>query len=117
MPDEPVATRLLTVADLAARWTCGEALAWSKARENIPAVWLGRGKYRPGKAGPKVVRFRLAAVEAFEQGQELDLAPGRPPKPAQHRPIPGLWDGISRLRKVTTKPAARPTRSKPTRRP
>jgi hypothetical protein len=115
MPDEPVATRLLTVADLAARWTCGEALAWSMARDNIPGVWLGRGEYRPGKAGPKKVRFRLAAVEAFEQRRELDLAPGRPPRPAQHRPIPRLWDGVCRLGKVITKPAARPTRSKPPR--
>ena len=88
--------RLLTVNDLATRWSCCRALAWSKAKANIPGVWLGKGQYEPAKAGPKTIRFRLASVEAFEQQAEIALTPPKAPARTA-KPIPRLWDGVSRL--------------------
>jgi hypothetical protein len=57
-------TRLLTVDDLAGRWTCTSRTAWERIKERrIPFVWLGMGQYDPMRHGPKLVRFRLKTIE------------------------------------------------------
>lgn len=52
--------RLLTAQDLAARWRVPKAHVYRLARErDLPVVRLGR-----------YMRFRLAAIEAWEESQE-----------------------------------------------
>lgn len=98
--------RLWTIADLAARWGVSVDTAWDRVKAGgIRGVWLGSGEYRPTKAGAKLVRFREAAVIAFESDREITLNDGRPrlavaaPTPAAA--IPG-WDGKVRGKRSKT---------------
>lgn len=102
---------LLTIADVATRWGCSVEHAWEIAREGgLPGVWLGTGDYRPTKSGQKLMRFRKAAVEAFEQSREVVAGGPRCADPSGKTTsptkipaaaIPG-WDG--KVRGGATKP-------------
>ena len=71
--------RLWTAADLAERWGCSSETVLDRVRtKGVPFVWLGPREPRLTEAGQKFIRFRPAAVEAWEARQECVWAPCRP---------------------------------------
>lgn len=60
-PPRPAATQLLTAEQVAERWQVPKSHVWRLARRGeVPALRLGR-----------YVRFRPAAIEAWERAQEV----------------------------------------------
>jgi hypothetical protein len=102
--------RLLTPADVAARWAVPEA--WVRelvaARPDLPVIDFtalrpGRLASRRGdgtqRAGPREYRFRpedLAAWEAGLAGAPTTAATAK--TTTQEPPPPSEWDGVRRLR-------------------
>ncbi|AGA26049.1 hypothetical protein [Singulisphaera acidiphila] len=102
----PSPAKLLTIADLAERWGCNERFAWERVKERgIRFVWLGKGSYDASKHGPKMVRFRLQAIEEWELSEEKHHEAVEPIREvlthastrASRKINPDLiWDGVVR---------------------
>jgi hypothetical protein len=71
-----VEEKLLAIEDLAIRWGVSASRAWTVVREcQVPFLVLGGRKIDLNARGPKPVKFRPAAIEAWEKARE------------------GVWDG------------------------
>jgi hypothetical protein len=67
----PAGGRLLTVDDLARRWSCEPATVLSMVRaRKVPYIQTGNRKPLDAR-GPKDLRFRLAGIERWEAEQEM----------------------------------------------
>lgn len=94
--------RLLTVDDLAARWKCEPATVMEMVRSRkVPYVQVGNKK-RLDQRGPKDLRFRLAAVEAWEADAEMVWITSETIETEKHKADAQAaafgWDGIDRLK-------------------
>lgn len=94
-----IATKLLTIDDLAERWGCNARTAWERVKEKgIPFVWLGKGEFNPSGHGPKLVRFRPRVIEEWEAAREK-VHEADAPAPAAAKAagspagMPAWWDG------------------------
>lgn len=96
-----MSTKLLTAADLAERWGCDTRTVIDRVKlRSVPFVWLGKKEYDPSYAGPKFMRFRLEAIEAWEARTEKAYVPpvtSKPDSSSRTKPklqgMPAHWDG------------------------
>lgn len=66
-----MSTKLLTLADLAERWSVSRKVALRMVREDkIPFVIVGKAKTDLTRRGPKSHRFRLEIIEQWERRGE-----------------------------------------------
>lgn len=98
--------KLLTVDDLAARWSCSQATVLDHVRNDaLPFVVLGS---RPGdrsKPGAKFYRFRESDVEKWEAARVMSWPKAGSAAPApvdvsKHLPTAPGWDGVQRSASV-----------------
>ena len=79
MKDGKVGTKLLTLDDLAERWSVSRKVALRMVREDkIPFVIVGKAKADLSRRGPKSHRFRLETIEQWERRGEQCYGPGSP---------------------------------------
>lgn len=71
MKDGKVGTKLLTLDDLAERWSVSRKVALRMVRaHSIPFILVGQVKADLSRRGPKSYRFRPETIEEWERGGE-----------------------------------------------
>ncbi len=94
--------KLLTVDDLAARWSCSPTTVLDHVRNDaLPFVVLGARTRDPSKPGAKFYRFRESDVEKWEAGRVMAWPKAGAEQPApvdvsKHLPTAPGWDGVQR---------------------
>lgn len=96
--------RLLTVEDLMARWTVGrDAVLRHVKRDGLPHLRIGQSTGRR-----PILRFRSAAVQAWEASRERSIDPAAATTAATAGPAPVGHDGVDRLARGRKGGKARP---------